>query len=93
MLTTAFARSSYDVYTFRTYPAKSGRTRDVPGAGQRCNVLSQGQEADILITFNEEAYQLHGKTIKPHGLLVYDPPTTSPKAPLNPTRCRSMKSL
>jgi 2-oxoglutarate ferredoxin oxidoreductase subunit alpha len=74
MLTTAFARSSYEVYTFRTYPAeiKGGpamfqvRASDEP-------VLSQGQAADILITFNEEAFQLHGKSIHPEGLLVYDP--------------------
>lgn len=80
MLTTAFARSSYDVYTFRTYPAeiKGGpamfqvRASDAP-------VLSQGQEADILVTFNEEAYELHGKTIRPGGLLVYDPAHYKPE--------------
>ena len=74
MLTTALARSSYDVYTFRTYPAeiKGGpamfqvRTSDQP-------VLSQGKLADILVTFNEEAYKLHGNTIHHAGLLVYDP--------------------
>jgi 2-oxoglutarate ferredoxin oxidoreductase subunit alpha len=80
MLTTAFARSSYEVFTFRTYPAeiKGGpamfqvRSSDAP-------VLSQGQGADILITFNEEAYQLHGKSIKPDGLLVYDPAHYKPE--------------
>lgn len=80
MLTTAFARSSYEVYTFRTYPAeiKGGpamfqvRASDAP-------VLSQGQAADILITFNEEAYQLHGKSLRPDGLLVYDPAHYKPE--------------
>jgi len=80
MLTTALARSSYEVYTFRTYPAeiKGGpamfqvRTSDEP-------VLSQGKSADVLITFNEEAFQLHGHSIKPDGLLVYDPAHYSPK--------------
>jgi 2-oxoglutarate ferredoxin oxidoreductase subunit alpha len=74
LLTTALARSSYEVYTFRTYPAeiKGGpamfqvRSSDEP-------VLSQGKLADILVTFNEEAFQLHGHTIRPDGLLVYDP--------------------
>lgn len=74
MLTTALARSAYDVYTFRTYPAeiKGGpamfqvRTSDEA-------VLSQGKSADVLITFNEEAFTLHGNSIKPDGLLVYDP--------------------
>src|SRR6478736_5345249 len=61
LLTTALARSNYEVFTFRTYPAeiKGGpamfqvRSSDGP-------VLSQGNLADILVTFNEEAYQLHG---------------------------------
>ncbi len=80
MLTTAFARSAYDVYTFRTYPAeiKGGpamfqvRASDAP-------VLSQGAAADILITFNEEAHQLHGNTIRPDGLLVYEPAHYKPE--------------
>src|ERR1044071_109609 len=74
LLTTALARSAYEVYTFRTYPAeiKGGpamfqvRASDEP-------VLSQGQAADLLVTFNEEAFQLHGQSIHPEGLLVYDP--------------------
>jgi 2-oxoglutarate/2-oxoacid ferredoxin oxidoreductase subunit alpha len=74
LLTTALGRSNYEVFTFRTYPAeiKGGpamfqvRTSDEP-------VLSQGNFADILVTFNEEAYQLHGHSIHPSGLLVYDP--------------------
>jgi 2-oxoglutarate/2-oxoacid ferredoxin oxidoreductase subunit alpha len=80
MLTTALARSSHEVFTFRTYPAevKGGpamfqvRASDEP-------VLWQGQWADILVTFNEEAFQLHGKTLKPDGLLVYDPAHYQPK--------------
>jgi 2-oxoglutarate/2-oxoacid ferredoxin oxidoreductase subunit alpha len=80
LLTTALGRSNYEVFTFRTYPAeiKGGpamfqvRTSDEA-------VLSQGNLADILITFNEEAYQLHGHTIKPDGLLVYDPAHYKPE--------------
>ncbi len=74
LLTTALARSNHEVFTFRTYPAeiKGGpamfqvRASDEP-------VLSQGKLADILVTFNEEAFQLHGHSIRPEGLLVYDP--------------------
>jgi len=74
MLTTAFARSAYEVDTFRTYPAeiKGGPAMFQVRASDQ-SVLSQGQAADILITFNEEAFQLHGKSIHPEGLLVYDP--------------------
>ena len=80
MLTTAFARSSYEVYTFRTYPAEiKGGPAMFQVRASDANVLSQGQAADILITFNEEAYQLHGKSIKPDGLLVYDPAHYKPE--------------
>lgn len=80
LLTTALARSSYEVFTFRTYPAeiKGGpamfqvRSSDQP-------VLSQGNKADVLITFNEEAFQLHGHTLRPDGLLVYDPAHYQPQ--------------
>jgi 2-oxoglutarate/2-oxoacid ferredoxin oxidoreductase subunit alpha len=74
LLTTALARSSYEVYTFRTYPAeiKGGPAMFQVRASDEA-VLSQGKDADVLVTFNEEAFQLHGHTIKPDGLLVYDP--------------------
>ncbi|HVO33223.1 MAG TPA: 2-oxoacid:acceptor oxidoreductase family protein, partial [Elusimicrobiota bacterium] len=80
LLTTALARSSFEVFTFRTYPAeiKGGpamfqvRASDQP-------VLSQGKSADILVTFNEEAFQLQGHTMRPDGLLVYDPAHYQPK--------------
>jgi 2-oxoglutarate/2-oxoacid ferredoxin oxidoreductase subunit alpha len=80
LLTTVLARSNYEVFTFRTYPAeiKGGpamfqvRSSDEP-------VLSQGNLADILVTFNEEAFQLHGHSIHPSGLLVYDPGHYSPQ--------------
>jgi len=80
MLTTAFARSSYGVYTFRTYPAeiKGGPAMFQVRASDQ-SALSQGQAADILITFNEEAFQLHGKSIHPDGLLVYDPAHYTPE--------------
>jgi 2-oxoglutarate ferredoxin oxidoreductase subunit alpha len=80
MLTTAFARSSYEVYTFRTYPAEiKGGPAMFQVRSSDANVLSQGQAADILITFNEEAFQLHGKSIHPEGLLVYDPAHYKPE--------------
>lgn len=80
MLTTAFARSSYEVYTFRTYPAeiKGGPAMFQVRAGDY-HVLSQGKAADILVTFNEEAFQLHGNSIHPEGLLVYDPAHYKPQ--------------
>src|SRR5215813_9960903 len=74
LLTTALARANYEVFTFRTYPAeiKGGPAMFQVRSGDNA-IRSQGQLADILVTFNEEAYQLHGKSIRPEGLLVYDP--------------------
>jgi len=80
LLTTALARSNYEVYTFRTYPAeiKGGPAMFQVRSSDEL-VLSQGAKADVLITFNEEAFQLHGQTIKPDGLLVYDPAHYKPE--------------
>src|SRR5690348_3132678 len=74
LLVPALARSNHEVFTLRTYPPeiKAGpamfqvRSSDQP-------VLSQVHTADILVTFNEDAYQLHGHAIKADGLLLYDP--------------------
>src|SRR5437870_12080398 len=74
LLTTALARSAYEVFTFRTYPAeiKGGPAMfQVRSSDQR--VLSKGNKEDILVRFHEKALQLHGQTIKADGLLVYDP--------------------
>jgi 2-oxoglutarate ferredoxin oxidoreductase subunit alpha len=73
LLTTALARSSYEVFTFRTYPAeiKGGHAMFQVRTGEG-PILSQGLHADILITFNEEAFRLQGRAIKPGGLLIYD---------------------
>src|SRR5581483_5310365 len=80
MLTTAFARASYEVFTFRTYPAEiKGGPAMFQVRGSDEPVLSQGKSADILVTFNEEAFQLHGHSIRPGGLLVYDPAHYKPE--------------
>jgi len=80
LLTTALARSNYEVFTFRTYPAeiKGGPAMFQVRSSDEL-VLSQGKLADILVTFNEEAFQLHGKSIHPDGLLVYDPAHYKPE--------------
>jgi 2-oxoglutarate ferredoxin oxidoreductase subunit alpha len=80
LLTTALARSNYEVFTFRTYPAeiKGGPAMFQVRSSDEA-VLSQGNLADILVTFNEEAYQLHGHTIKQDGLLLYDPAHYTPE--------------
>lgn len=80
LLTTALGRSNYEVFTFRTYPAeiKGGPAMFQVRTSDQA-VLSQGNLADILVTFNEEAYQLHGHSIRPDGLLLYDPAHYTPQ--------------
>ncbi len=80
LITTALARASYEVYTFRTYPAEiKGGPAMFQVRSSDALVLSQGKLADILVTFNEEAFQLHGQSIRPDGLLVYDPAHYKPE--------------
>lgn len=74
-----FARLGLNVYTFRTNPPeiKGGpamfqfRISDGP-------VLSQGDQADFLLCFNQEAWALNGATLRPGGTLMYDPAECSP---------------
>ncbi|MBI4342568.1 MAG: 2-oxoacid:acceptor oxidoreductase subunit alpha [Candidatus Omnitrophica bacterium] len=73
MLTLDLARSGFEIYTFRTYPAeiKGGHANyQIRASGQL--LLSQGDAVDVLLAFNQEAYDKHAKDIRPGGVLVYD---------------------
>jgi len=94
MLTTALARRRMTCIPSGRIRRKSRATREFQVRASDANVLSQGQEADILITFNEEAYQLHGKNHLSRTVFgLRSGPLQARRQPLNPTRCRSMKSL
>ncbi len=73
MLTLALARAGFEIYTFRTYPAeiKGGHASyQVRASGNL--LLSQGAAVDVLVAFNEEAYQKHVKDVRPGGVVIYD---------------------
>ncbi|MBI3331204.1 MAG: 2-oxoacid:acceptor oxidoreductase subunit alpha [Candidatus Omnitrophica bacterium] len=73
MLTLALARAGFEIYTFRTYPAeiKGGHASyQVRASGNL--LLSQGASVDVLVAFNEEAYQKHVKDVRPGGVVIYD---------------------
>ena len=73
MLTLALARAGYEIYTFRTYPAeiKGGHASyQVRASGDL--LLSQGAAVDVLVAFNEEAYQKHVQDVRPRGVVLYD---------------------
>ena len=79
MLTIAFARSQYDVFTFRTNPAeiKGGQAMFQVRIGNH-PILAQGTTLDLLIAYDEEALKTHGKDLKPEGLAIFDTDTFFP---------------
>ena len=74
VLTRSVARSGYHVHTFRTYPAeiKGGPVMFQLRVGVQ-PVPSLGDQLDVLLAFNEEAWDLHHDALRPDGVLVYDP--------------------
>ncbi len=74
VLTLSVARSGYHVHTFRTYPAeiKGGPVMFQLRAGVK-PVPSLGDQLDVLLAFNEEAWDLHHKVLRPDSVLIYDP--------------------
>lgn len=74
VLTLAVAHSGYHVHTFRTYPAeiKGGPVMFQLRIGVR-PLPSLGDQLDVLVAFNEEAWVLHNDALRPDGILVYDP--------------------
>ncbi|RPI53677.1 MAG: hypothetical protein EHM56_07025 [Chloroflexi bacterium] len=74
VLTLSMARGGYQVHTFRTYPAeiKGGPVMFQLRVGVR-PLPSLGDELDVLLAFNEEAWDLHHAALRPDGVLIYDP--------------------
>ena len=79
MLTLALARSGFEIYTFRTYPAeiKGGHANyQIRASGNL--LLSQGASVDVLLAFNQEAYDKHIQDVRPGGVVIYDADSFSP---------------
>ena len=79
MLTLALARAGFEIYTFRTYPAeiKGGHANfQVRASGKL--LLSYGAAVDVLLAFNEEAYQKHYKDVRSGGVVIYDADSFTP---------------
>jgi 2-oxoglutarate/2-oxoacid ferredoxin oxidoreductase subunit alpha len=73
LLTLACARAGYDIYAYKTFPA------EIKGGYAMWQVrvkdellLSQGDKVDVLICFNQEAYDKDIKDIADGGILLYD---------------------
>lgn len=82
-------RTDKDVMTYMTIPATISGGPSIfqvrLGTGE---VLSAGDEVDILVAFYQHSYQNHIATLRDGGLLIYDSDVVQPE--LNPTRYRAL---
>lgn len=79
ILTLACARMGLEIYTFRSYPAEiKGGPAMFQVRTSKSLLLSQGSEIDVLICFNQEAYDRHIKELRKdgRGVIVYDSSST-----------------
>ena len=84
VITQASARAALNVFTFRTYPAeiKGGLAMFQLRLGSR-DILSKGNAVDVLLAFDQEAYDTYYKDLRDTGVLLYDPAQCTP-----PEGCR-----
>ncbi len=75
------AYAGLEVYTLRTIPAeiKGGHVMFQMRTGRE-PVHSQGDKLDILLAFNQEAYDTHHHDLHAGGILIYDNNAISPAA-------------
>ncbi|MCB0871980.1 MAG: 2-oxoacid:acceptor oxidoreductase subunit alpha [Thermoleophilia bacterium] len=73
ILTQAAGRGGYWTQTFRTYPAeiKGGPCMYQVRMG-RDRIYSHGKDVDLLVCFNQEAWDLHWDALAPDGYILYD---------------------
>ena len=73
ILTQAAARGGYWTQTFRTYPAeiKGGPCMYQVRMGDE-QIYSHGKAVDLLVCFNQEAWELHWDSLGPDGVILFD---------------------
>jgi 2-oxoglutarate ferredoxin oxidoreductase subunit alpha len=78
--TQAAAHIGFHTFTFRTYPAeiKGGHAWFQVRISHR-PVLSIGDGCDVLVAFDQEAYELHREDLNPGGVLIYDSELVQPR--------------
>src|SRR5881394_2988899 len=78
-------RSEQEVMTFMTIPSTISGGPSIfqvrIGSGE---VLSSGDEADVLLAFYQHSYDDHIKSIKLGGIVLYDSDHVEPKAEWQP---------
>ncbi len=72
-LAQAAAQVGYHVMTFSTFPSQiMGGPTWTQARVSTQPVLSNGDELDVLVAFNREAYDSHSGEVGEHGVIVYD---------------------
>jgi 2-oxoglutarate ferredoxin oxidoreductase subunit alpha len=80
ILTMACARDSFNVNTYRSYPAEvRGGQSMFQMRASNVPINSAGDDVDILVALNQEAYDRNIASLKMGGILVYDPSLTNPQ--------------
>ena len=84
---TAAARVGFRTFTFRTYPSeiKGGHAWFQVRIANK-PVYSLGDGCDILISFDQEAYELHRGNLNQGGVLIYDSDLVQPSPDGNTIR-------
>ena len=72
-LAQAMAQSGYNVQTFSTFPSQiRGGPTWTQTRVSTSTVLSSGDDLDVLVAFNEYAYNTHKEEVGPDGVIVYN---------------------
>ena len=74
ILTRAAVDSGLDIFTFRSYPAEIKGGLAMMQVRMCTSPLgSIGRDADVLMAFNQEAFDVWAERMSPGGVLLYDP--------------------
>src|SRR5207245_10180445 len=74
-------RSEQEVMTFMTIPStSSGGPSIFQVRIGSCEVLSAGDDADVLLAFYQHSYEGHINSLKKGGIVLYDSDHVEPKA-------------
>jgi len=74
ILTRSAANTNYRVFTFRTYPAEiKGGLAMMQVRINTEAIASIEMEADVLMAFNQEAFDTWGHRLTSRGVVLYDP--------------------
>lgn len=74
ILTRAAVDSGLEIFTFRSYPAEiKGGLAMMQVRISTSPIGSIGRDADILMAFNQEAFDVWAQRMGPDGVLLYDP--------------------